>query len=664
MAIGDIVSTLLSSPAAGRQQPLPTLTPDSIKRRRLLAEAMMKDGMDYSPVASPWQGAARLAQGALGGMEAGKADKDEREGVASGNAAMTAALAAALGGGSAPAPAAGTGRPMMAGSQGDSMARYAQAIQKNESGGDYGIVGPTHPKYGRALGAYQVMEANLPQWSQEAVGRTVTPDEFLASKDIQDAVFQKKFGGYVEKYGNPQDAASVWFTGKPQIEGSNRRDVLGTTGKSYVDKFSRALGQGVQVASADPSFVPQAQGLMAYASPQGAPASAVQSPQAPAPQQMAQAPQQAPQAPQDPTADAGNPVPPEAMQQVAQAAASPQVQQAARAAAQTPQGQQLLRQSQSAPLAAIMAAMSNPWVGEGQKAMLMMIAREKMGENDPMRQLQMLKLRQELSGGSPAEQETRRLDIESKRLGIEKTRKDLNMPNGELVKDSEGNPIGFFDKQSLQFKPVDMGGANTGAKAPTVQRVKQPDGSEVAVQWDKDARSWVPLKAPEGGNPVTSPKLTEQQSKDVILFNRGNAVIERMEKQDKALTDPFSAAGGQVSNYLKSDAYRQAEQTGRELLAVILRKDTGAAVTDSEMALYGNTFLPKPADDAATIEQKRQARKVAMESIRMGLGSADVIFRAQEAAKGAQAPAAGSPQPQTAPIRRYNPRTGTFEVVQ
>ena len=35
-----------------------------------------------------------------------------------------------------------------------------------------------------------------------------------------------------------------------------------------------------------------------------------------------------------------------------------------------------------------------------------------------------------------------------------------------------------------------------------MQRIKQPDGSELAVQWDAQRKEWVPLKAPEGGNPV------------------------------------------------------------------------------------------------------------------------------------------------------------------
>lgn len=127
--------------------------------------------------------------------------------------------------------------------QGSNVGAYGDAIAGIESGGRYDIVGPTHPKYGQALGRYQVMESNLPSWSQEALGRQVSKQEFLTNPQIQDAIFQKKFGQSVEKYGNPQDAASVWFTGRPLSQGAKSRDSLGTTGQKYVDMFTANLGK-------------------------------------------------------------------------------------------------------------------------------------------------------------------------------------------------------------------------------------------------------------------------------------------------------------------------------------------------------------------------------------------------------------------------------------
>jgi len=125
------------------------------------------------------------------------------------------------------------------------IASYRDAIAKIESegSGGYSAVGVRDPELGRPLGRYQVMEANVGPWSKAAVGREVTAAEFLADPALQDAVFDHRFGGYVQEYGNAEDAASAWFTGRPLAEGANARDALGTSGADYVSRFTAELGR-------------------------------------------------------------------------------------------------------------------------------------------------------------------------------------------------------------------------------------------------------------------------------------------------------------------------------------------------------------------------------------------------------------------------------------
>lgn len=127
------------------------------------------------------------------------------------------------------------------------MTRYRDAIASIESAGsgDYQAVGPTNAKLGRALGRYQIMEANLPQWSQAALGRSVSADEFLASPEIQDAIFDHRFGQYVNQFG-PEGAAQAWFAGPGGVGRMERQDVLGTSVADYTRKFNSALGGGSQ----------------------------------------------------------------------------------------------------------------------------------------------------------------------------------------------------------------------------------------------------------------------------------------------------------------------------------------------------------------------------------------------------------------------------------
>ncbi|MCF1485030.1 hypothetical protein FS800_23155 [Agrobacterium vitis] len=122
------------------------------------------------------------------------------------------------------------------------LSAYRKAISSIESGGNYSALGPVTASGDRAYGAYQVMGSNIPSWTKSALGTSMTPNEYLGNSQAQDAVFNKYFGASVSKYGNAQDAASVWFSGKPMASAGNATDVLGTTSSAYVDKFNSALG--------------------------------------------------------------------------------------------------------------------------------------------------------------------------------------------------------------------------------------------------------------------------------------------------------------------------------------------------------------------------------------------------------------------------------------
>ncbi|MCD0415683.1 cell wall hydrolase [Rubrivivax sp. JA1024] len=76
------------------------LTPDQVASRRRLAQQMIAQGTSYSPIASPWQGAARVAQALLGGYDDAQAEKQD----AQARKDAVAQVAALLGGGTATSP--------------------------------------------------------------------------------------------------------------------------------------------------------------------------------------------------------------------------------------------------------------------------------------------------------------------------------------------------------------------------------------------------------------------------------------------------------------------------------------------------------------------------------------------------------------------------------
>lgn len=68
------------------------MTPAMLDKKRKLAEAMYMSGIDTSPIASPWQGAARMLNAGIGGYDMYKADKEQTAGTASAKEKLMKAL--------------------------------------------------------------------------------------------------------------------------------------------------------------------------------------------------------------------------------------------------------------------------------------------------------------------------------------------------------------------------------------------------------------------------------------------------------------------------------------------------------------------------------------------------------------------------------------------
>jgi hypothetical protein len=123
------------------------------------------------------------------------------------------------------------------------MSAYRDAIASIESkgSGGYAALGPW-TKGDRAYGRYQIMGANIPSWSKDALGRGIGTEEFMANPGLQDKIFDHRFGGYVDKYGF-RGASQAWFAGEAGMKNMGARDVLGTSVGSYGDKAAAALAK-------------------------------------------------------------------------------------------------------------------------------------------------------------------------------------------------------------------------------------------------------------------------------------------------------------------------------------------------------------------------------------------------------------------------------------
>jgi hypothetical protein len=138
---------------------------------------------------------------------------------------------------------------------------HGDAISSIESGGRYDALGPLITSGSmagqRALGKYQVMESNVGPWTEKYFGQKLTPQQFLKSKEAQDAVFNGEFGRLSEKHG-PEGAARAWFAGEGGMNDPNRKDQLGTTVAQYGQKFTKAAGSVLSGMGTQPAIAQEA----------------------------------------------------------------------------------------------------------------------------------------------------------------------------------------------------------------------------------------------------------------------------------------------------------------------------------------------------------------------------------------------------------------------
>ncbi len=129
-------------------------------------------------------------------------------------------------------------------------------VESRGSGG-YKATGPVVKsgmyKGQRAYGKYQVMEGNIGPWTEKYHGERLTAEQFLNNPEAQETVAENLILSNWKKYGNIEDAISVWFTGKPYKKAASlgaadqNISVTGYVEKwrnNYTKRYNKSLGEG------------------------------------------------------------------------------------------------------------------------------------------------------------------------------------------------------------------------------------------------------------------------------------------------------------------------------------------------------------------------------------------------------------------------------------
>lgn len=172
--------------------------------------------------------------------------------------------------------------------------------------------------------------------------------------------------------------------------------------------------------------------------------------------------------------------------------------------------------------------------------------------------------------------------------------KTVTGPNGEII---FATPEGIFTRPA---------GSQDGSGTP----VGQDGGGAPAGQSGGE----------QGLIQLTGPKLSEDMRKASGFATRADAA-------DKVISDPSVAAAGQsfaqnteakvplVGNYLVSSQYQTFDQAQRDFINAVLRRESGAAINESEFANARLQYFPQPGDSPEVLKQKADNRALAIQSL-------------------------------------------------
>jgi len=217
----------------------------------------------------------------------------------------------------------------------------------------------------------------------------------------------------------------------------------------------------------------------------------------------------------------------------------------------------------------------------------------------------------------PRDDQMKDLELQKTQTGI-----DLNRANIAAASRRADNVV-EVDGRLVRVEPG--GGATEIYSTPTAGNSKAPSGFE-----------WDPAKPgalrPIPGGPGEFRSFTETQTKDAGF---GARMLRSEDSLDSVMSnyDPTRARNAYfpdqsglsnlyTANLINSKEWQRYIQASRESMAALLRKDTGAAISDQEFELYFPMYYPQPGDSPEVVQQKKAAREEIARGLAAGSGGA------------------------------------------
>jgi hypothetical protein len=151
------------------------------------------------------------------------------------------------------------------------------------------------------------------------------------------------------------------------------------------------------------------------------------------------------------------------------------------------------------------------------------------------------------------------------------------------------------------------------------------DGRPVLVQQDKQGN----IRPVQGYAPKSGGKpMTEGQAKANLFGSRmkeADRILKDLEgkyspmavnaKMAAQKTPGVGGLAGAVGNAMLSEEGQRAEQAQRDFVNAVLRRESGAVISDAEFANAQQQYFPQPNDKPGQLEQKRRNRALAIQGL-------------------------------------------------
>lgn len=104
-----------------------------------------------------------------------------------------------------------------------------------------------------AVGKYQVLKSNIPEWSRRVLGYSISWQTFRDSPQFQETIVRGILKGYFDAWG-PRGAAAAWYAGpgSHSLDMSTRSQSGGPSIKEYVDSVLGWAGDSSATGGASP----------------------------------------------------------------------------------------------------------------------------------------------------------------------------------------------------------------------------------------------------------------------------------------------------------------------------------------------------------------------------------------------------------------------------